>query len=390
MREIGLSNTILHISHTDIARDSRILKEMKAISSFASKSNMNVVGLGIMAEGSNAETVSLNDCEIISVRLKMRKLIKLFRPVRPILIFLELVFRFIWQARKYKPSVVHCHDTLVLPIGLLISIWSGAKLIYDAHELESNRNGQGRIGSRITKSIEIIAWPFVDLFISVSPSINSWYIEHFGEKENILILNAPELRPESENNRNSLGIRQKFGITNDETIFVYLGILAKGRGIEKALKVFSRPEIDAHLIFVGWGLHEELITQYGSKANNIHLHHPVAHHDVVPLVADCDFGLCMIEPISLSDYLCLPNKLFEYCFSGLPVLASDFPELSRVVKTHDLGIVCGDSEQDLASAVLELTSTTKKFEFNCLEELSWQSQGDLLVKSYQNLLKLTK
>ena len=88
---------------------------------------------------------------------------------------------------------MHCHDTLVLPIGLLVKFLTGAKLIYDAHELESNKNLQSNLNSSVTKFIEFTSWRFVDLFISVSPSICKWYEENLGEKRNVVILNSPEV-----------------------------------------------------------------------------------------------------------------------------------------------------------------------------------------------------
>ena len=52
--------------------------------------------------------------------------------------FAELFCRFL-IIFKIKPKIVHCHDTLVLPIGLVVSLIFKSKLIYDAHELESNK-----------------------------------------------------------------------------------------------------------------------------------------------------------------------------------------------------------------------------------------------------------
>ena len=33
------------------------------------------------------------------------------------------------------------------------------------------------------------------------------------------------------------------------------------------------------------------------------------------LIKEADVGLCLVENVSLSDYYCLPNKLFEYAFA---------------------------------------------------------------------------
>ena len=48
------------------------------------------------------------------------------------------------HTRGIKFEVIHCHDTLVLPIGYLLKKIKKSKLIYDAHELESNKKGQSK------------------------------------------------------------------------------------------------------------------------------------------------------------------------------------------------------------------------------------------------------
>ena len=341
--------------------------------------------MGITEMDGNVKSIASDDCEIISVNLKMRGLLNILKPIRPFLIFGELILRFLWIARKYNPKIIHCHDTVVLPIGLILSIFNKSKLIYDAHELESNRNSQGKISSMITWTIEKISWKKIDLLISVSPSINQWYIDEFGDKNNILILNSPQIGHSFEEKK-VFRLREKLNILKSEKIFVYLGIFAKGRGIERALKVFSRHDVDAHILFVGWGILETMIKKYSQDNKNIHVHAPVDHSEVVPLVSECDFGICNVENISLSDYLCLPNKLFEYCFAGLPVLTSNFPELSRVVEEHDIGITCDNSEDEMYSAISKLVSKENKFTFKNIEILSWETQAKRLSNTYKTLI----
>ena len=91
---------------------------------------------------------------------------------------------------RYRPEAVDRHDTLVLPIGMLVSFLTGAKLVYDAHELESDKNGQSSLLSREILWTETIYWPRIDTQISVSPSVLFWYNKELGLKRNALILNA--------------------------------------------------------------------------------------------------------------------------------------------------------------------------------------------------------
>ena len=57
------------------------------------------------------------------------------------MIVLEITVKMFRRAKKLNPQIIHCHDTPVLPLGLALKFATGAKIIYDAHELESERNG---------------------------------------------------------------------------------------------------------------------------------------------------------------------------------------------------------------------------------------------------------
>ena len=79
----------------------------------------------------------------------------------------------------------------MLPIGYFIKRIKKCKLFYDAHELESNKNGQTKFMSWGTLFIEKKIWKSIDLLISVSDSIIKWYEKNLGTIENVLILNSP-------------------------------------------------------------------------------------------------------------------------------------------------------------------------------------------------------
>jgi glycosyltransferase involved in cell wall biosynthesis len=374
---------ILHISHTDIRVDSRILKELEAISSIESS---EVIGFGI-DDGLKKKFVGGFSFNIISFRLRSKNFKFLPKSVRHLFNYLEALFLMLIPGIRLKPKIVHCHDTLFLPIGVLIKIFCGSKLIYDAHELESLKNGLTKFLSKATLFIEKISWKFVDVLVTVSPSIVDWYSEHLGSKRSILVLNSPKFKVEALNASSDNYLRDKFHIPINEKIFIYLGIICKGRGVDLYLDVFQSNDVRSHIVFIGFGDDVSKIEAASKICNKIHYHPSVPHQEVVRISKTADVGLAMIEAVSLSDYYCLPNKLFEYAFSGLYVLASDFPDMKKVVTEYELGMCCSLELEELKRAVIEIgTKELQKTKAN-LYPLSWQYQEEVLLSEYNHLLK---
>jgi len=381
-----MNTRALHVSHTDIRSDSRILKEMAAVASIA---GAEVIGIGVEDREGTPSASQEQVFEVRAIRPFSRRLKAFPRLVYLGLSFIELTARLILQGARLKPQVVHCHDTLVLPAGVLIKLLSGARLIYDAHELESDKNGQTPVLSRATLWMEKACWRWIDGFISVSDSIVEWYLDRFPHKPSAVVLNSPVFKPRHDRGiaESSSHFRLAFGIAPEALIFLYVGILAKGRGIETLLEVFSDPRVPAHLVFMGYGELDASISAAAGQHANIHLHAPVPHQLVVEYASGADVGLCFVENVSLSDYYCLPNKLFEYSFAGIPVLASDFPEIKRVVEHFSLGKVCYPDREAVRAAVLSfIDSPPVRGAAPDLSPLSWDQQAQRLVSLYQGLL----
>lgn len=377
---------ILHITHTDINSDSRILKEMHTIA----KANGSYIVNGIGVTRDEGVNTTDEDCEFstYSIVLKSRKLKFLPTVIWHIFAFIELVFKVVYKAIKLKPGVIHCHDVLVLPSCAIIKIFTGAKLIYDAHELESDKNGLTKTMGSITLFVEKVLWKLINALIVVSPSINKWYKENIGEKYTEIILNSPVIKKDKSYSDKSY-LRKKFSISDDSTIFIYLGFLCKGRGIDLITEAFKDSNINSSVIFIGYGPLSVELRELAEKYTNIYVHDAVPHEQVVSIAKSADVGLCLIQNVSLSDYYCLPNKLFEYCFAEIPVLASDFPDISKTVARYKLGKCCELNIESVREAIKEFEALPELPHINVddLYELSWGAQEQKLIKLYSNVIK---
>ncbi len=374
---------ILHLTQTDIRSDSRILKAIDT----AATSGYKVLGVGVdFNEGESESRVpygaAIHSTRLISKRLKyLPKLLVHFS------VFCEFFIRSIALSIKYNPDLIHCNDTLVLPIGVIVKIFTKSKLVYDAHELESNRNALSPYLGKLTLFIERVLWRFVDALIVVSPSIQTWYRKYVGDKESEVVLNSPAIKEDTRPKRRSY-LRDRFGIPEESKIFLYIGILAPGRGIELLVEVFSQAGIKSSLVFLGYGEMSGNLHQVASEHNNIYVHGAVSHGEVVSIASSADMGFCLIQNVSLSDYYSLPNKLFEYCFAGIPVMASNFPDISDVVRRYNLGMCVDLDVASITEAVekFEAGSIDVSFDVADLDELSWAAQAGKLTRLYRKIL----
>jgi len=362
----------------------------------ALKNNINnaaIHAIGVVEDKSilkNIEDVNLN---IVSLAIITKKLLWLPRPIRYTLNFIELFVKMSIRIVALRPKVLHCHDTLVLPIGSFVKTITGAKLVYDAHELESDKNGQTYVLSKSTLLMEKLCWKSINLLISVSDSILQWYRRNLRDKPSVLVLNSPEISHIGNlkkcNEIDKKYIHNKYNIPRQSLVFIYLGFLDDGRGIDYYLDIFASHETTSHIVFMGNGQLLPKVEEYADRHNKIHLHRMVPHEHVVEFTQNADVGLCLIENISLSDFYCLPNKLFEYVFAGVPVLASNFPEIAKLVNKYNLGICTGLDHASIIKSIQNIEKNKSKYDFKTddLFELSWDSQAKRLLEYYAELLK---
>lgn len=375
---------ILHLTHTDLRYDNRILKELDSILQLP---NLDIKAFGILLNEKAAYSNQTFSFSLVNLSLITNRLFFLPKAIRYFFNLIELTSRFFFQGVRFRPSLIHCHDTMVLPVGVLLKIFCNCKLIYDAHELESDKNGQNLILSKSTLLIERVCWSKIDFLITVSGSILNWYSEHFRRVDGAVILNAPLLLKDVfSGSGESNYFRDKYAITFNEKIFVYVGQLGKGRSIEILIDIFQKAKVYSHIVFIGYGELEDFIRLNSLKFSNIHLHPPVPHEELVGLVSNADIGFCLIENISLSDYYCLPNKLFEYAFSGLKIIGSNFPEITSIINQYELGMCVSNNETDITQAVLHYQSLNINEKPKDISVLSWQFQAQKLRDVYKKLL----
>lgn len=395
---------ILHLTHTDIDADPRILRAIKA--GVSSGHQVSAIGVG-QSNYEHESPYSSGNPRIINIvrpkylRRRNKNTSKWDKeghlevsqgttgPVRRMLFLLWLTARFWRMALRIKPEIIHAHDTLVLPIAVFISITLRSKVIYDAHELESDKAGSSRFQQKMIFLLEKISWRWVRALITVSDAIGDWYFAKFGSPRAVIVLNSPMLTSPKGNQQQNSTVRKDINATKDDIICLYLGAFETGRGIERLIEAFSSTNVSAKLVLLGDGSLRPQIQQSISGIGNVHALPPVKHDELVEYISDANYGFSLIQNVSLSDYLCLPNKMFEYLNAGITVICSDFPEMRRVTLDNNFGFVIGESDASLKDALIRISGSPapQKIPISQIRPFLWETQESKLQALYNSMTK---
>ncbi|MDG3042469.1 glycosyltransferase [Roseicyclus marinus] len=302
--------------------------------------------------------------------------------------YLEFLIRVLLLAFRLRVSAISCHALALLPLGATVKLLTRARLIYDAHELETERAGLHGLRKRLSQIVERRLIPYCDHTFVVSESIHNDYVARYGLSRISTVMNCPhrlEHRPVSSR------FRDIFSIPDSDVIFLYQGLLDEGRGLRLMLDAFKLLQARSntahlHLVIMGYGPMKEEIEQMAAHVPCIHLHPGVAPDQVLDYTASADIGLSLIEPISLSYAYSLPNKLFEYLACGLHVLCADLPEIRRHADNLNITLLPKLSAEALAGYCIVLSKGNKANTSPLPKQYSWEYQGEVMMQAYRTCL----
>jgi glycosyltransferase involved in cell wall biosynthesis len=114
--------------------------------------------------------------------------------------------------------------------------------------------------------------------------------------------------------------------------------------------------------------------------------------ELLAVTAGADLGVIAYRNVGLNNYYTSPNKLFEYAAAGVPVAASHFPELIKVVEGLQLGRTFDpDDPRSIAAAVngiLEDPSELARLRDNAARaagRFTWEEEVHTLLDAYASL-----
>ena len=295
---------------------------------------ISVLGVGNKIEGLKQKNIIIKLINPILLRNPFTKYFKYFKYVKNYII-------------TNKVDVIIASDLYSMIPCAKIKTIQNIKVIYDSRELYT------KLGCLKNKPFIQAIWSWyekkyinqVDCILT-NADIDAMYLKELYNHPNIkLIKNLPGnhfLNSQSTNLKNLLCL------SDTCQIMVYQGKFHAGRGIRFSIKCISKLN-NTVLVLIGEGPMKEAYFEEAKKYNMLDR---LFFIDAVPyerlglLTTKSSIGLSMIAPISTSYKHALPNKLFEYAVSGVPVICSNLSAMEDMVDTYNSGIAINYNKEN--------------------------------------------
>lgn len=300
---------------------------------------------------------------------------------RGVLFYAEINIRFFFHLLFSDADIFTANDTDALAGTYLAAKLRHKPLVVDLHELfpEVPEVTNRKFVKGVWTKIEDWILPKVKHGYTVCQSITDYYKDRYGVNLNV-VRNMPSYKCLDDIPSTTIN-----SIPADKKIILYQGAVNVGRGVEWIIDAMPFVREDAVFVVAGKGdLYDELKT----KANDriIFLGH-IPYAELASITRRASIGVCLLKNQGLSYYYALPNRVFDMIQCHVPILATDFPEIHRIVATYETGKLISDyspkSLADTINSMLDEPIDHEKFS-RVATELCWEKEEEKLKMIYES------
>lgn len=303
--------------------------------------------------------------------------------------YLEYNIRLFFYLLKSEIDIFVSNDLDTLPANYLASRIKRKPLVYDSHEYFTEV--PELIGRPVVKAIwtwlEKLLVPKVNAAYTVCDSIAEVYSDmykvDFKVVRNLPVCSLIEKLEHQEKTEGQL------------KVILYQGALNLGRGVGAAIR--SMPYLEgAELWLVGDG---DLTSELKELVVEMKLESKVKFlgrlplHQLHEVTRQADLGISLEEDLGLNYRFALPNKLFDYIQSGVPVLVSNLPEMRHIVEHYQIGLISETHQRKELAELLKIALFDQEKRQvwiqnlpKAAKELCWENEEKVLRSVYEQFL----
>lgn len=284
---------------------------------------------------------------------------------------------------------VHAGDFYSLAAAKSIKMKNKAKLVYDSREIYSQLNSlkDRPFAQKILEFREKYLVTYADKMM-VTAEVDAQYLKklfmHAIPYHTIKNLPPKQKLEESEY------LRKQFSIRPDKLVLLYQGWVLEGRGLDTLVTAMKDINF-AELVIVGGGGYldslKELVKSEGLESK-VHFTGLIPYEELSKATMSADIGVVLFEDTSISYQNALPNKLFEFIQSAIPVITSSQKTMREIVESEKIGLVIDKVDiTDLLSAIQKMNDNTTRnnYKENILkirDKYTYETQEIELLKVY--------
>ncbi len=295
-----------------------------------------------------------------------------------------------------KCDILVSNDLDTLFPNYLISKIRRKKLVYDSHEYFC---GVPELIHRpfvqnCWRRIEKFCVPHLTEMITVNQSIADLYDKEYPERTNKVrvVRNIPTSeKPLITETRHSLGLSE------EKKLLILQGSgINVDRGSEELVAAMEMVDDNALLLIIGKG---DAVPALKRQVNEKNLSHKVLFIDRVSpdklfnYTYHADIGFSLDKDTNINYRFSLPNKIFDYMKAETPVIVSNLPEIAKVVKETEIGLIIADHRPktiaDSINMLLRDEMLLMKFKSNtkiAAKNYTWENEEKVLNDIYRKLL----
>ncbi len=297
--------------------------------------------------------------------------------------YAEYNFRLFCFLLFAKSDILLSNDLDSLTANYLAARLKRVPLVYDSHEYftEVPELIERPHVQKIWEWLERKMLPNVNYAYTVCDSIANIYRKKYGIDFKV-VRNLPQTQKLKSHKKES-----------DKKLILYQGAVNVARGLEQAILAMKYIE-GAELVIAGNGdiraKLEELV-KAEKLENKVRFTGRLPLEKLTELTVQADLGLSIEEDLGLNYRFALPNKLFDYIQAQVPVLVTDLPEMTAVVKKYNIGAVTSSLEpKQLSENIKEALFNQEKRKIwkenlpAAAKELVWENEEKVLIQLFES------
>jgi len=186
----------------------------------------------------------------------------------------------------------------------------------------------------------------------------------------------------------------------EEFIIVYAGTFTAQRDLATLLRsvaILAEEGLSIRLLMLGDGAERERLESLAEElgiSDCVEFTGRVSFERMFDYLAASDAGISICKKGNKDSECAISNKIFQYMYMGVPVIAGDLPATTDIIEETDAGLLVPPEDPDkMAQAIRKLYSNrdlSEKLGDNghraVVEEYNFANEGRSLLEIYQKVL----